>query len=174
MRRINLNQYRKELRRLQDAQKASSEIAIVYASADEDGMIRALMHYGPPFGRKQSEIEYFNNLEGLLQKTGITEKTTIIIDDLEVHAEMYLPADPILFYCTPEQRMAFMEWASDDHERWLVEYHRLCASVKEQGLELPDSEALNDLMENFGAFTPAELVKRYQEVRWFKTGGVTV
>ena len=52
-------------------------------------------------------------------------------------------------------------------ETWLQEYYKLCCAVLKQGGTLPNVEALTDLMKNYDQIPLGDLVKRYQEQRWF-------
>ena len=96
------------------------------------------------------------------------QNTVIIMDDMAVCSELYLPAEPILYHATPELIQSFITWAEkDDMETWLQEYYKLCCAVLKQGGTLPNVEALTDLMKNYDQIPLGDLVKRYQEQRWF-------
>lgn len=167
MRKINLKNALKQLDELKRVQGEKDSIGMLVGEVTRLGTIRAVIHQGQPKNGRQ-KIQYFENLRSMLTEPGITENTVIIMDDMPVCSDLYLPADPILFYCTKEQIQSFIFWAeSGDLKKWLCEYYQLCFTAREQGLFIPDTDALNDLMANFNRFPVETLVERYKNQKWF-------
>lgn len=167
MKRINLNNALKQLEELKRVQGDKDAVSQIVGEITRLGKIRAIFSYGQPNTGKQKE-QYFDTLADMVSEPGINQNTVIIMDDMAVCSELYLPAEPILYHATPELIQSFITWAeSGDLETWLREYHSLCSAVMKQGETLPNVEALSDLMKNYGQLPLGDLVKRYQEQRWF-------
>ena len=167
MKRINLNNALKQLEELKRVQGDKDAVTQIVGEVTRLGKIRALFSYGQPNTGKQRE-RFFDTLSAMLNEPGINQNTVIIMDDMAVCSELYLPAEPILYHATPELLQSFITWAEkDDMETWLQEYYKLCCAVLKQGGTLPNVEALTDLMKNYNQTPLGDLVKRYQEQRWF-------
>lgn len=167
MKRINLNNALKQLEELKRVQGDKDAVTQIVGEITRLGKIRAIFSYGQPNTGKQKE-QYFDTLADMVSEPGINQNTVIIMDDMAVCSELYLPAEPILYHATPELIQSFITWAeSGDLETWLREYHSLCSDVLKQGETLPNVEALSDLMKNYDQLPLGDLVKRYQEQRWF-------
>lgn len=167
MKRINLNNALKQLEELKRVQGDKDAVTQIVGEITRLGKIRAVFTYGQPNTGRQKE-RYFDTLSDMLKESGINQNTVIIMDDMAVCSELYLPAEPILYHATPEAIQSFITWAEiGDMETWLREYHHLCFAVLEQGGTLPNVEALSDLMKNYDRFSLGDLVRRYQEQRWF-------
>lgn len=167
MKRINLINARKQLEELKRIQGDKDTVTQIVGEVTRLGKIRAVFIYGQPNTGKQIE-KYFETLSAMLEQPGINQNTVIIMDDMSVCSELYLPAEPILYHATPELIQSFITWAeSGDLETWLREYHSLCSTILKQGGALPNVEALSDLMKNYDLLSLEDLVKRYQEQRWF-------
>lgn len=167
MKRINLKDALKQLDELKRVQGDKDAVTQIVGEVTRLGKIRAVFTYGQPNTGKQRET-HFESLSAMLDQPGIDQNTVIIMDDMAVCSELYLPAEPILYYATQQQIQTFIVWAENgDLKTWLQEYYNLCCSIQKQGGYLPNTEALSDLLESYGRFPLDELIDRYQDVRWF-------
>ena len=114
----------------------------------------------------------------LISVPGVTEKTTIILDDMGIADNwLYLPSIPILYFCNSEQRRNFADVILDS-EKWLSLYipliqRILTESIKNPNMQLPgfDDPALQDLIQNYNSMSIEQLVERYKDQKWFRGKG---
>lgn len=172
MKRINLTAARKQLDELKRFQGVRDSIAFVTAAVEPSGAISANVHKGLPKDGKYNRIT-FNSLRDLLEYPGINDQTSLLLDDMTISADLYLPADLILWFCQPEEIARFAQLAEKgDQAAWLTGYVELLQSLQKEQFPIPDemadNPALNDLLQNHSRFTIEELVERYQDRRWFQ------
>ena len=143
---------------------------IVFDVAD-DGRIET-GNFGKGWMRFETMFEAENYLVSV---PGVTEKTIIIVGDLGVWADgLYLPCDPLLYFCNSEQRCEFAALTMN-LEKWLALYipliqRILAESIKNSNMQLPgfDDPALQDLIQNYNSMSIEQLVERYKDEKWFK------
>lgn len=172
MKRINLTAARKQLDELKRFQGVRDSISLVTAIVEPSGAVSANVHRGLPKAGKYNRIT-FNSLRDLLEYPGITDQTSLLLDDLAISADLYLPADLILWFCQPEEIARFAQLAEKgDQAAWLTGYVELLQSLQKEPFPIPDemadNPALNDLIQNHSRFPIEELVERYQDRRWFQ------
>lgn len=171
MRKINLKEARSQLEELKRLQGVKDTISNVVALVEISGQISATLYRGLPQNGKLM-VKTFPSLRDLLEYPGITARTNLLLDDMALAPDMYLPADLILWFCSPEEVSAFIRFnQSGDNNAWLERYIDLIQNLQEEGFPMPDdlagNQALKDLIENHGRFSVGELVERYQDRRWF-------
>ena len=160
------------LKKLEAMQENKEHIGVIVFSVDDDGRIwTANIKKERLFFETMVEVENY-----LIGVPGVTKNTLIIIDDTGVGENwLYLPCDPILYFCTSEGRKAFVEiW---DSENWLALYISviqeiltLTESMKDPNMRLPgfDDPALQDLIQNYNSMSIEQLVERYKDEKWFR------
>ncbi|WP_302380329.1 hypothetical protein [Anaerotignum lactatifermentans] len=167
MRRINLKEARSQLEELKRLQGEKDTIFNVVARVESSGQISATLYRGLPKSGKVI-AKTFPSLCDLLEFPGITDETNLLLDDMALAPDMYLPVAPILWFCPPEEVRAFIRFNQEGNQnKWLKRYIDLIQSLQKEGFPFPDIPVLNDLMENHSRFSLEELVERYQDRRWF-------
>lgn len=167
MRKINLKDARSQLEELKRLQGKKDTISNVVVLIESSGQISATLYRGLPKSGKLI-TKTFPSLRDLLEFPGITDETGLLLDDMALAPDMYLPADLILWFCPPEEVRAFIRFNQEGNQNeWLKRYIDLIQCLQKEGFRLPDDPALNDLMENHSRFSLEELVERYQDRRWF-------
>lgn len=167
MRRINLKEARSQLEELKRLQGEKDTIFNVVAIVELSGQISATLYRGLPKSGKLI-TKTFPSLRDLVEFPGITDETGLLLDDMALAPDMYLPADLILWFCPPEEVRAFIRFNQEGNQiEWLGRYIDLIQSLQKEGFPLPDIPVLNDLIENYTRFSVEELVERYQDRRWF-------
>ena len=167
MRRINLKEARSQLEELKRLQGEKDTIFNVVAIVKSSGQISATLYRGLSKSEKLI-TKTFPSLRDLLEFPGITDETNLLLDDMALAPDMYLPVAPILWFCSPEEVGAFIRFNQEGNQNeWLKRYIDLIQSLQKAGFPFPDIPALNDLMKNHIQFSVEELVERYQERRWF-------
>ena len=167
MRRINLKEARSQLEELKRLQGKKDTIFNVVARVESSGQISATLYRGLPKSGKVI-AKTFPSLRDLLEFPGITDETNLLLDDMALAPDMYLPADLILWFCSPKEVGAFIRFNQEGNQNgWLKRYIDLIQSLQKEGFPFPDIPALNDLMENHSRFSLEEVVERYQDRRWF-------
>lgn len=163
------------LKKLEAMQENKEHIEVIVFSVDDDGKIwTANIKKERLFFETMVEAENY-----LIGVPGVTKNTLIIIDDMGVGENwLYLPRDPILYFCTSEGRKAFVEiW---DSKKWLELYISviqeiltLTESMKDPNMRLPgfDDPALQDLIQNYNSMSIEQLVERYKDQKWFRGKG---
>ena len=151
------------LRELEESQKNKQAIPVLFADVEEDGRLWV--------GKNTDDKHYFENLfDGEAYITalpGFTEQTKVFIDDMFCGSdELYLPADPILYFA---KRSDFIRINSDS-EKWLALYIALIKHILESAeseLSIFNTPALKDLIENMDSMNIEQLVERYENQKWF-------
>ena len=154
------------LRELEESQKNKQAIPILFADVEEDGRLWV--------GKNIGDKHYFENLfDGEAYMTalpGFTEQTKVFIDDMFCGSdELYLPADPILYFTDSAKRSDFIRINSDS-EKWLALYIALIKHILESAeseLSRFSTPALKDLIENMDSMNIEQLVERYENQKWF-------
>ena len=161
------------LKKLEAMQEIKEHIEVIMFSVEDDGKIWALI--------EKEELEFETMFEAenyLIGVPGVTKNTVIIIDDLMVWGDgLYLPCDPLLYFCNSEQRRKFAA-STMNLEKWLSLYipliqRILAESVKNPNMQLPgfDDPALQDLIQNYNSMSIEHLVERYKDEKWFRGKG---
>lgn len=161
------------LKKLEAMQEIKEHIEVIMFSVEDDGKIWALI--------EKEELEFETMFEAenyLIGVPGVTKNTVIIIDDLMVWGDgLYLPCDPLLYFCNSEQRRKFAA-STMNLEKWLSLYipliqRILAESVKNPNMQLPgfDDPALQDLIQNYNSMSIEQLVERYKDEKWFRGKG---
>lgn len=154
------------LRELEESQKNKQAIPVLFADVEEDGRLWV--------GKNTDDKHYFENLfDGEAYITalpGFTEQTKVFIDDMFCGSdELYLPADPILYFADSAKRSDFIRINSDS-EKWLALYIALIKHILESAeseLSIFNTPALKDLIENMDSMNIEQLVERYENQKWF-------
>lgn len=158
------------LKKLENIQNSRGTIGTVFLHVDEDGKI------SDGVGRTAHCFETMFEVENyLLGLPGVTSKTAIFIDDMEIASDnLYLTAEPILYFCNSEQRREFIA-DSLIPEKWLPRYIALIQRVLTMSIENPnmplpgfDNPALKDLIANYNSMSVGQLIERYKDQKWFK------
>lgn len=158
------------LKKLEAMQQSKDHIEVIVFSVEDDGKIWTLI--------EKEELEFETMFEAenyLIGVPGVTKNTVIIIDDLMVWGDgLYLPCDPLLYFCNSEQRRKFAA-STMNLEKWLSLYipliqRILAESVKNPNMQLPgfDDPALQDLIQNYNSMSIEQLVERYKDQKWFR------
>lgn len=158
------------LKKLEAMQQSKDHIEVIVFSVEDDGKIWTLI--------EKEELEFETMFEAenyLIGVPGVTKNTVIIIDDLMVWGDgLYLPCDPLLYFCNSEQRRKFAA-STMNLEKWLSLYipliqRILAESVKNPNMQLPgfDDPALQDLIQNYNSMSIEQLVERYKDEKWFR------
>lgn len=161
------------LKKLEAMQQSKDHIEVIVFSVEDDGKIWTLI--------EKEELEFETMFEAenyLIGVPGVTKNTVIIIDDLMVWGDgLYLPCDPLLYFCNSEQRRKFAA-STMNLEKWLSLYipliqRILAESVKNPNMQLPgfDDPALQDLIQNYNSMSIEHLVERYKDEKWFRGKG---
>lgn len=165
MKRINLNAYRKQLQELQAAQTEKDFLPLMFVSVEPNG------YFEIGHGSQYSKWVDIPEPRGF-----IYNKTRLFIEDFyTVPDGIYLPAEPLWYWCNAEERRRLIERSQeDDFTGWMADYINLikallARSISDTTIFIRDMQepALNDLIENIDRFSLNELVERYQERRWF-------
>lgn len=154
------------LRELEESQKNKQAIPVLFADVEEDGRLWV--------GKNISDRHYFENMfdgEAYINALpGVTKQTKVFIDDMFCGSdELYLPADPILYFTDSATRSDFIH-AKSDHEKWLALYIALIQHILESAeseLSRFNTPALKDLIENMDSMNIEQLVERYKDQKWF-------
>ena len=161
------------LKELEAMQETKEHIGVIVFSVEDDGKIWALIE------KKELEFETMFEAENyLIGVPGVTKDTVIIVDDLMVWGDgLYLPCDPLLYFCNSEQRCEFAALTMN-LEKWLSLYipllqQILTESIKNPNMQLPgfDDPALQDLIQNYNSMSIEQLVERYKDQKWFRGKG---
>lgn len=184
MKQLDLNRYRKQMEAIRLAQAAKDFTPVLFIEVDDAGFL--CFH-----GGDQRFETLFDAEAKLALMAGITNKTAVFYEDTGLvpdgfyatdriyHNGLYLSADPILYYCSAAERKAFMDCAAPGkYETWAWAYltlinQLLISSISEpvigENLELMADEnpALKDLIAHRNSISPAEMVLRYQDQKWF-------
>lgn len=158
------------LKKLEAMRQSKEHIGVIVFSVEDDGKIWALI--------EKEELKFETMFEAenyLIGVPGVTKNTVIIIDDLMVWGDgLYLPCDPLLYFCNSEQRCEFAA-STMNLEKWLSLYipliqRILAESIKNPNMQLPgfDDPALQDLIQNYNSMSIEQLVERYKDEKWFK------
>ncbi len=158
------------LKKLEAMQEIKEHIEVIVFSVEDDGKIWALI--------EKEELKFETMFEAenyLIGVPGVTKNTVIIVDDLMVWGDgLYLPCDPLLYFCNSEQRREFAA-STMNLEKWLSLYipliqRILMESVKNPNMQLPgfDDPALQDLIQNYNSMSIEQLVERYKDEKWFR------
>lgn len=155
------------LRELEESQKNKQAIPVLFADVEEDGRLWV--------GKNISDRHYFENLfdgEAYINALpGVTKQTKVFIDDMSCGSdELYLPADPILYFTDSVKRSDFIH-ASTNPEKWLALYIALIKQILESAeseLSRFNTPALKDLIENMDSTNIEQLVERYENQKWFR------
>lgn len=158
------------LKKLEAMQEIKEHIEVIVFSVEDDGKIWALI--------EKEELKFETMFEAenyLIGVPGVTKNTVIIVDDLMVWGGgLYLPCDPLLYFCNSEQRREFAA-STMNLEKWLSLYipliqRILMESVKNPNMQLPgfDDPALQDLIQNYNSMSIEQLVERYKDEKWFR------
>lgn len=158
------------LKKLEAMQEIKEHIGVIVFSVEDDGKIWALI--------EKEELKFETMFEAenyLIGVPGVTKNTVIIVDDLMVWGDgLYLPCDPLLYFCNSEQRREFAA-STMNLEKWLSLYipliqRILMESVKNPNMQLPgfDDPALQDLIQNYNSMSIEQLVERYKDEKWFR------
>ena len=161
------------LKKLEAMQEIKEHIEVIVFSVEDDGKIWALI--------EKEELKFETMFEAenyLIGVPGVTKDTVIIIDDLMVWGDgLYLPCDPLLYFCNSEQRCKFASLTMN-LEKWLSLYislvqRILTESIKNPNMQLPgfDDPALQDLIQNYNSMSIEQLVERYKDQKWFRGKG---
>lgn len=154
------------LRELEESQKNKQAIPVLFADVEEDGRLWV--------GKNISDRHYFENMfdgESYINALpGVTKQTKVFIDDMFCGSdELYLPADPILYFADSAKRSDFIRINSDS-EKWLALYIALIKHIlgsAESELSRFNTPALKDLIENMDSMNIEQLVERYENQKWF-------
>ena len=158
------------LKKLEAMQEIKEHIEVIVFSVEDDGKIWALI--------EKEELKFETMFEAenyLIGVPGVTKNTVIIVDDLMVWGDgLYLPCDPLLYFCNSEQRCEFAA-STMNLEKWLSLYislvqRILTESIKNPNMQLPgfDDPALQDLIQNYNSMSIEQLVERYKDEKWFR------
>ena len=158
------------LKKLEAMQEIKEHIEVIVFSVEDDGKIWALI--------EKEELKFETMFEAenyLIGVPGVTKNTVIIVDDLMVWGDgLYLPCDPLLYFCNSEQRREFAA-STMNLEKWLSLYislvqRILTESIKNPNMQLPgfDDPALQDLIQNYNSMSIEQLVERYKDEKWFR------
>ena len=161
------------LKKLEAMQEIKEHIEVIVFSVEDDGKIWALI--------EKEELKFETMFEAenyLIGVPGVTKNTVIIVDDLMVWGDgLYLPCDPLLYFCNSEQRREFAA-STMNLEKWLSLYipllqQILTESIKNPNMQLPgfDDPALQDLIQNYNSMSIEQLVERYKDQKWFRGKG---
>lgn len=161
------------LKKLEAMQQNKEHIGVIVFSVEDDGKIWALI--------EKEELKFETMFEAenyLIGVPGVTKNTVIIVDDLMVWGDgLYLPCDPLLYFCNSEQRREFAA-STMNLEKWLSLYislvqRILTESIKNPNMQLPgfDDPALQDLIQNYNSMSIEQLVERYKDQKWFRGKG---
>lgn len=159
------------LKKLEAMQQNKEHIGVIVFSVEDDGRIwTANIKKERLFFETIFEAENY-----LIGVPGVTKDTVIIIDDLMVWGDgLYLPCDPLLYFCNSEQRCKFASLTMN-LEKWLSLYislvqRILTESIKNPNMRLPgfDDPALQDLIQNYNSMSIEQLVERYKDEKWFR------
>ena len=103
------------LKKLEAMQQNKEHIGVIVFSVEDDGRIwTANIKKERLFFETIFEAENY-----LIGVPGVTKDTVIIIDDLMVWGDgLYLPCDPLLYFCNSEQRCKFASLTMN-LEKWL-------------------------------------------------------
>ena len=105
------------LKKLEAMQEIKEHIGVIVFSVEDDGKIWALI--------EKEELKFETMFEAenyLIGVPGVTKNTVIIVDDLMVWGDgLYLPCDPLLYFCNSEQRCEFAALTMN-LEKWLSLY----------------------------------------------------
>lgn len=172
MRRINLKEVRNQIEELKRLQGVKDSISTVIAVVESSGEISATLYRGLPQNGKQI-TKTFSGIHNLLEFPGITDDTNLLLDDMALSSDMYLPTDPILWFCSPEEIREFIHFSQNGNlSAWLKQYINLIQSLQDEKFPMPDNltgnPALKDLIQNHDRFSLDELVERYQDRLWFQ------
>lgn len=181
MKRLNLTGYRKELEELKRLQAQANFCPFFWIEVREDGSIAA--------GQNAAEMTApYQTVFDIPDPPGFSPETKVFLECAHVVPDgrylpggefengPYLPADPLLYYCNQQERKRFIDLAeSGDYTAWMEQYAALIMSLQVRSISEPDmflsgfdDPAVQDLIQNFQRFTPKELVRRYQDRRWFR------
>ena len=158
------------LKKLEAMQQNKEHIGVIVFSVEDDGKIWALIE------KEKLKFETMFEAENyLIGVPGVTKNTVIIVDDLMVWGDgLYLPCDPLLYFCNSEQRREFAA-STMNLEKWLSLYislvqRILTESIKNPNMQLPgfDDPALQDLIQNYNSMSIEQLVERYKDEKWFR------
>lgn len=105
------------LKKLEAMQQSKDHIGVIVFSVEDDGKIWTLIE------KKELEFETMFEVENyLIGVPSVTKNTVIIVDDLMVWGDgLYLPCDPLLYFCNSEQRCEFAALTMN-LEKWLSLY----------------------------------------------------
>ena len=102
------------LKKLEAMQENKEHIGVIAFSVRDDGRI----WMGDIKGKTIFFETMFEAENYLISVPGVTEKTTIILDDMSIADNwLYLPSIPILYFCNSEQRRNFADVILDS-EKW--------------------------------------------------------
>lgn len=167
MKRINLAAAIKQLEDLKRIQANRDFLPMFFIKVNDNGSIST----GNGAGAK-----FFENIFDIPDPPGLTPKTLVFVEDfVTVPDGLYLPADPLWYWCTTEERRTFIELDMvGDHAGWMDFYVGLITALQTDSIANPnmylpafDDPALKDLWENHNRFKLEELVGRYKDQRWF-------
>lgn len=181
MKRLNLTGYRKELEKLKRLHAQANFCRFFWIEVREDGSIMA--------GRDAAEMTIpYQTVFDIPDPPGFSPETKVFVDNSHVVPDghylpdggfengLYLPADPILYYCNQQERKRFIDLVkSSDYTAWMEKYVALIMSLQVRSISEPDTflpgfndPAVHDLIQTHNRFSLEELVKRYQDRRWFR------
>lgn len=157
------------LNRLETAQSNKKHIGVIMFSSEDDGRIATR--------NLEKKCLYFETMfdaeNYLIDVPGVTEKTVLMIDDIILSPDLYLPLEPILYCVDSVERKQFIDAALTPKE-WLPLYinliQRLLVLAAEQpNIPLPgfDAPALQDLLANYNSMSVEQLIERYKDQKWF-------
>ncbi len=157
------------LNKIEEIQANKTCIKVVYITVLENGKLSCSIEAKTHFFETMFEVENY-----LTAFPNITNKTTLLLDDIQsVSNDLYLPGEPILYYCNSEKRKEFIA-AALIPEKWLQLYILLIQQIFALTIESPniplygfENPALQDLMINKNSMNTEQLVERYKDQKWF-------
>lgn len=157
------------LEKLKQAQERKDQIDVVIFDIEDDGRISTFnLRKQHPYFENMFEAENF-----LCTVPGITKNTAITIDDMCVFCDLYLPTEPILYFCNSAERREFIAGWENPSE-WMEKYigliqRVLALAIEKPNMSLPgfDDPALQDLINVRNSMGIEQLIERYKDKKWF-------
>ncbi len=169
-RKIGQSAIMNRLNRLETAQNSKDHISSVVFGTEDDGKLWTFnLGKGGIYFENMFEVENY-----LCTIPGVTKDTVLIIDNVSIGCDLYLPTEPIMYFCNSEERRQFIAgW--ENPSSWMEKYIMLIQRVLTLAIEKPDmplpgfdDPALKDLMQNKDLMSIEQLVKRYEDQMWFE------
>lgn len=158
------------LSKLEMTQNNKDHISVIVFGVEDDGRI---VTFNIGKGGKYFET-MFEAENCLLSVPGVTKDTVILIDDVAIGCDLYLSAEPILYFGDSAERREFLE-NNLSPKKWLPLYinliqRALTLAIEKPDMQLPgfDDPALKDLIANCNSISIEQLIERYKDQKWFK------